>query len=51
MLQQLAMEQSPDPRNDEDYDTFLYGTEPIPWDTCWKQKKEEENDGGRAKAL
>ena len=24
-----------DPRNDQDYDTFLYGTEPIPGDTTW----------------
>ena len=24
-----------DPRNDDDYDTFEYGTEPIPSDTSW----------------
>lgn len=24
-----------DPRNDDDYDTFEYGTEPIPGDTAW----------------
>lgn len=24
-----------DPRNDDDYDTFEYGTEPIPGDTYW----------------
>lgn len=24
-----------DPRNDDDYDTFDYGTEPIPGDTSW----------------
>ena len=24
-----------DPRNDEDYDTFDYGTEPLPKDTTW----------------
>ena len=24
-----------DPRNDDDYDTFEYGTEPIPGDTHW----------------
>jgi hypothetical protein len=46
------MENYPDPRNDEDYDTFLYGTEPIPGDTSWKKAKEEkEDDGGRAEAL
>ncbi len=24
-----------DPRNDRDYDTFLYGTEPLPGDRTW----------------
>jgi len=24
-----------DPRNDEDYDTFEYGTEPLPHDETW----------------
>ena len=28
-----------DPRNDPDYDTFPYGTEPIPGDTTWAQTK------------
>jgi len=28
-------DQVDDPRNDEDYDTFDYGTEPIPGDTTW----------------
>jgi hypothetical protein len=28
-----------DPRNDEDYDTYNYGTEPIPGDTNWSLKK------------
>jgi len=28
-----------DPRNEEDYDTFAYGTEPIPGDHSWKHKK------------
>lgn len=46
------MERSPDPRNDEDYDTFFYGTEPIPGDTSWKQKKgNEENNGGGSEAV
>jgi len=27
-----------DPRNDSDYDTFPYGTEPIPGDTTWAEK-------------
>lgn len=25
-----------DPRNDDDYDTWLYGTEPIPGDGSWR---------------
>lgn len=29
-----------DPRNDEDYDTFEYGTEPLPGDTTWSQTKQ-----------
>jgi hypothetical protein len=24
-----------DPRNDEDYDTYEYGTEPLPYDHTW----------------
>lgn len=27
-----------DPRNEPDYDTFEYGTEPIPGDTNWAAK-------------
>jgi hypothetical protein len=26
-----------DPRNDEDYDTYEYGTEPLPHDETWKK--------------
>lgn len=33
-----------DPRNDEDYDTFEYGTEPLPKDQTWK--KSETNESG-----
>lgn len=34
-----------DPRNAPDYDTFTYGTEPLPGDTTWaKAKKEKENN-------
>ena len=29
-----------DPRNDEDYDTYEYGTEPLPHDDSWVPKKE-----------
>ena len=41
-----------DPRNEPDYDTFLYGTEPLPRDTTWaKAKKEKENNERRNDAL
>ena len=29
-----------DPRNDEDYDTYTYGTEPLPNDTTWSRQDE-----------
>jgi hypothetical protein len=28
-----------DPRNEEDYDTWEYGTEPIPHDHTWNEKR------------
>jgi hypothetical protein len=28
-----------DPRNEPDFDTFEYGTEPLPGDTVWAKKK------------
>jgi hypothetical protein len=28
-----------DPRNEDDFDTFSYGTEPIPGDTTWAKEK------------
>ena len=28
-----------DPRNEPTYDTFTYGTEPLPGDTTWTKKK------------
>ena len=31
-----------DPRNEEDYDTFEYGTEPLPNDSTWAQAKGKE---------
>lgn len=33
-----------DPRNDEDYDTFEYGTEPLPGDETWKKSDAERSD-------
>ena len=29
-----------DPRNEEDYDTWEYGTEPIPFDHTWDEKEQ-----------
>ena len=31
-----------DPRNEEDYDTWEYGTEPVPGDDTWKKESETE---------
>lgn len=31
-----------DPRNDDDYDTFEYGTEPLPGDHTWAKEKAPE---------
>lgn len=33
-----------DPRNEEDYDTFEYGTEPIPFDDTWGHSEERDPD-------
>lgn len=30
-----------DPRNEDDYDTFEYGTEPLPGDQTWKKSDDE----------
>jgi len=32
-----------DPRNEEDYDTYEYGTEPLPFDDTWAHKEEDES--------
>lgn len=38
----MAKEKMPqDPRNEEDYDTWDYGTEPVPGDTTWALALEE----------
>jgi len=34
----LAIKAGKDPRNDPDYNTYDYGTEPIPGDTTWGEK-------------
>ena len=31
-----------DPRNETTYDTFTYGTEPLPGDTTWAKKRPHE---------
>jgi len=33
-----------DPRNDEDYDTFEYGTEPLPHDETWKKAESSASE-------
>lgn len=33
-----------DPRNDEDYDTYEYGTEPLPGDETWKKSVSSSGD-------
>jgi len=35
-----------DPRNEEDYDTFEYGTEPLPNDSTWVNKKAPDGANG-----
>jgi len=35
-----------DPRNEEDYDTFEYGTEPLPNDPTWVNKKAPDGANG-----
>lgn len=35
----VFVDDAEDPRNEEDYDTFEYGTEPLPHDTTWVQKR------------
>ena len=37
-LKRMEEEAKTDPRNDEDYDTFDYGTEPLPGDPTWIRK-------------
>lgn len=34
-LKNMRKGEAEDPRNDQDYDTFQYGTEPIPGDCIW----------------
>lgn len=38
LAQWLSKGEIYDPRNEEDYNTFLYGTEPIPGDRTWTRK-------------
>lgn len=32
-----------DPRNDEDYDTYEYGTEPLPGDETWVNTEKSQS--------
>lgn len=31
-----------DPRNEDDYDTFEYGTEPLPGDKTWRKSDSDD---------
>jgi len=35
-----------DPRNEDDFDTWAYGTEPLPKDTTWCASKKIYDTGG-----
>lgn len=37
-----------DPRNEDDYDTFEYGTEPLPGDQTWKKSDNSDLPDGPA---
>ena len=37
-----------DPRNEDDYDTFEYGTEPLPGDQTWKKSDNSDLPDGSA---
>ncbi|QJT70178.1 hypothetical protein SynMITS9220M01_166 [Synechococcus phage SynMITS9220M01] len=37
-IEPLTPPTSPDPRNEEDYDTWEYGTEPLPDDHTWRKE-------------
>ena len=37
-----SQDSNSDPRNEEDYDTWEYGTEPIPHDHTWTESNELE---------
>jgi hypothetical protein len=37
-----------DPRNEDDYDTFEYGTEPLPGDQTWKKSDNGDLPDGSA---
>lgn len=37
-----SQDSASDPRNEDDYDTWEYGTEPVPGDSTWKRESESE---------
>jgi len=45
--QALLQDSHSDPRNEEDYDTWEYGTEPLPGDTTWNYEFEHHWGGER----
>ena len=38
-----SQDSASDPRNEDDYDTWEYGTEPIPHDKTWDEKSRIES--------
>jgi len=40
-IEPLTPSTTADPRNEEDYDTWEYGTEPLPNDHTWEKKSLE----------
>ena len=37
-----SQDSASDPRNEDDYDTWEYGTEPVPGDHTWKKQSESD---------
>lgn len=44
-VRKLADKASNDPRNEDDFDTWTYGTEPLPYDHTWHSKQLDVSPG------
>lgn len=53
VLAQIQSALAYDPRNDPDYDSYEYATEPIPYDTTWAQTAQTKapDNGGMERTL